>query len=110
VFAVQNMHPEDNNVDSMERTAKQSLKRMLIAKLCENISQSCTQHALEIARLDAEQAEMVYKEAVGDLVTVSCDDLSHVTRALSEQSEKNASTEDRSHQFYSNHNSFYRIN
>jgi hypothetical protein len=93
VFAVQEMHREVNSVDSMDRAAKQSLKRMLIAKLCSSISQSSTQHALEIARLDAEQAELVYQEAFGDMEHAPFDDLyvTTVRREKPETDEKSAS-------------------
>jgi hypothetical protein len=67
VFALQGMHRKENSGAYVNRTAEQSLKRTLIAKLCANISQSCTQQALEVARLDAEQAELVYQEVIGDM-------------------------------------------
>jgi hypothetical protein len=77
VHCVQQMHQDDSGADPFERAAKQSLKRMLIAKLCENLSQLSTQHALEIARLDSEQAELVYDEAMKDIANLSLDDLTN---------------------------------
>lgn len=75
IAGVQRAHRDDQNVGPLELAATQSLKPMLIANVCENISQVCTRNALEIARLDAEQAEQIYQEEFGDLFDLSLGDL-----------------------------------
>ncbi|KAG7338907.1 hypothetical protein IV203_002636 [Nitzschia inconspicua] len=67
VASVQRIHQEDICLDSFERAARESFKRMLIAKICENISKVCTVHALEIGLIDAVEAEMVYQEAMNEM-------------------------------------------
>ena len=62
ISAIQSMHQEEPTLDTFERAAKQSLKRILIARMSQNISETSTKHAQEIARLDAEQADLVYQE------------------------------------------------
>jgi Glu-tRNA(Gln) amidotransferase subunit E-like FAD-binding protein len=84
VSAIQRSHIEDPRVDSFERAAKQSLKRMLIAKLCQNITETSKRHAEEIARLDAEQADFVYQEAFEDAIGL-VDTSDYRNRALSEE-------------------------
>jgi hypothetical protein len=79
VFALQGMHRKENSGDYVNRATEQSLKRTLIAKLCANISQSCTRQALEVARLDAEQAELVYQEVIGDMEIECFEGLNCVT-------------------------------
>jgi hypothetical protein len=66
ICAIERAHHEDNEVDEFKRIAKQSLKTLLIAKLCERVSAPCKKYAVEIASLDAQQAELEYLGSIRD--------------------------------------------